>query len=154
MSEVIAKEPLMEGSSDVLIGLDGCRDSFRYLEHFIGHHQLNPAVIPMPQTVQKLDQLVSTDSQLKVECYSFLDTVRLLSFTTYGNPDKFVDAICLLASRNRTPLDSTMILNPEADRHYVYDSIEDLEVLFKSNPWLLALYIYSLFLILFPTVQE
>jgi len=131
-------------NENILILLEQQNDNFPVITTFIKEKRLNPTVLFLPQTLKGLSEEITHRSDLMIECFSYLDLVKIYSLVTYNDPEHFTDNVLNIIASNRVVEDSRLIVNKEATDDFLFSSKEDMVRFIQSNKFLLSLYIFSL----------
>lgn len=129
---------------NILVLLEQQNDNFPAMTGFIKEKGINPTVLFLPQTLKGLAEEITYRNDLMIECFSYLDLVKIYSLITYNDSECFTDNVIHIVSTNRVVEDSNLIINKDAVDDFLFSSKEDMEKFIKSNKFLLSLYIFSL----------
>lgn len=129
---------------NILILLEQQNDNFPIIATFIKKKGLTPAVLFLPQTLKDISEEFTYHSDLIIECFNYLDIVKIYSLTIYDDPEYFTNNIISIIIDNRNIEDIKLIINTEAVDDFLFSSKENTKKFIQNNKILLSLYIFSL----------
>lgn len=129
---------------NILILLEQQNDNFPTIASFIKEKELNSTILFLPQTLKGIAEEITYRNNLMIECFTYLDLVKIYSLITYNDFERFTDNILNIITTNRVTEDSKLIINKEAIDDFLFSSKEDMGKFIQSNKFLLSLYIFSL----------
>ena len=129
---------------NILVLLEQQNENFPAIAGFVKEKGLNPTVLFLPQTLKGLAEEITHRNELMIECFAYLDLVKIYSLITYDDPERFTDNVVRIITTNRTTDNPKLIINQEAIDDFLFSSKEEMEKFLQSNKFLLSLYIFSL----------
>lgn len=129
---------------NILILLDQQSENFPVMKSFITEKGLNPTILFLPQTLKGLAEEMTHRNELMIECFNYLDLVKIYSFITYDDSERFTDNLIKIITNNRFVKNEKLIANREATDDFLFTSEEEMKNFVDSNKYLIPLYIYSM----------
>lgn len=120
------------------------KDNFPSLKQVTAVLNLTPATLFLPQTLKSLDDEITINKDLIIDSINYLDLIRLMSFTTYGNSDIFINAILVNTSNNRTIFNISHCLADKTLDDFLFSDKSDFQTFIYDNKVISALCVYSL----------
>lgn len=120
------------------------KDNFLALKQVTAVLNLTPATLFLPQTLKSLDNEIIINKDLIIDSINYLDLIRLLSFTTYGNSDQFLEAIAINTASNRTISNISHCLADKTLDDFLFSDKAEFQAFIYDNKVISALCVYSL----------
>lgn len=129
---------------NILVLLEQQNDNFPAMSGFLTEKGLTPTVLFLAQSLKGIAEEITHRNELLIECFTYLDIVKIYSLATYNDPEAFTDNIISLIAKNRTIEKMGMVINKEAIDDFLFTSPEDMKSFLDNNKFLLALYIFAI----------
>ncbi len=129
---------------NILVLLEQQNDNFPAMEGFLKEKGLSSTVLFLAQSLKGIAEEISHRNELLIECFTYLDVVKIYSLVTYDDPEAFTNNIVSLITNNRTAVTPGLIINREAIDDFLFTSTEDMKSFIENNKFLLALYIFAI----------
>jgi hypothetical protein len=130
--------------NNILILLEQQNDNFPAMAGFLKEKGLTSTTLLLAQSLKGVAEEIGYRNELLIECFSYLDIVKIYSLVTYNDTEAFTSHILSLISVNRTVTKQNLIINREAIDDFLFNSMEDLQSFLENNKFLLALYIFAI----------
>lgn len=129
---------------EMLLLLEKEAEKYPAMIGFLDKHNLSTGFLLSTHGIALIDSALHTDSNLVVECFTFLDTLAFYD-VFYTAPGSSLAATLLQSlSVLRAIPDAKMVTNPAAVAEYTTNSLEDLQAMLLNNKPILALVILSI----------
>lgn len=130
--------------NNILVLLEQQNDNFPAMNAFLQSKGLTCGTILLPQSLKGISEEMGYRNDLLIECFAYLDIVKIYSFVTYDDTEAFTSNIMSLISVNRTVDKQSLIINKDAVDDFLFNSKEDLQSFLVNNKFLLSLYIFAI----------
>ena len=134
-------------SDSMLTLLEQQHDNFPALKALVISKSITSSSLFLPQVLKIIDHEFSSDQQLVLECYSYLDTINVFSLSVYGQTSYYLDRLVESVSETRTVKDPNQTLAVEALDDFIYTTVNDtssLKTFLENNKLLAAIYVYTI----------
>lgn len=129
---------------NILVLLEQQNDNFPAMESFLKEKELSSTVLFLAQSLKGIAEEISHRNELLIECFTYLDIVKIYSLIIYNDPESFTNNIISLITNNRTVDTPNLIINRDAIDDFLFTSKEDMKSFIENNKFLLALYIFTI----------
>lgn len=124
-------------------------DNFNSLKSFIISRDIRPSTIFLPQTIKQIDSELSLRTDLLLECFDFLDIVKIYSLLLYSDERYFINKVIKLIVDTRTVNNINFTVGKESVDDFIFKSKEEANDFLENNKLLLSIYLSSLLLLIF-----
>ena len=129
---------------NILVLLEQQTENFVAMKSFLTEKRLTPSTLFLSQTLKGVAEEITHRSELMIECFTYLDLVKIYSLTTYNEPEHFTDSILNIITTNRVITAEKLIINKEAIDDFLFTSKEGMQDFLLNNKFLISLYIFSM----------
>lgn len=141
-TEILSKNTILEYLYQQL-------DNFNSLKSFIISRDIRPSTIFLPQTIKQIDSELSLRTDLLLECFDFLDIVKIYSLLLYSDERYFINKVIKLIVDTRTVNNINFTVGKESVDDFIFKSKEEANDFLENNKLLLSIYLSSLLLLIF-----
>lgn len=134
-------------SDGMLTLLEQQHDNFPVLKALVTTKSLTSSSLFLPQVLKVIDHEFSSDQQLVLDCFSYLDVISVFSLSVYGDTDYYLNELAQSVSKTRTINDPKQTLAVEALDDFFYTTINNvssLQTFLENNKLLCAIYVYTI----------
>lgn len=129
---------------NMLVLLEQQNDNFPVLAGFLKEKGLTSTTLFLAQSLKGIAEEITHRNDLLIECFTYLDLVKIYSLTTYNDPESFTNNIISLIVVNRVVDKPNLVINRDAIDDFLFSSTEDMNSFLFNNKFLLALYIFAI----------
>jgi len=129
---------------NILVLLEQQTENFAAMKSFLTEKGLTPSTLFLSQTLKGIAEEITHRNELMIECFTYLDLVKIYSLTTYNEPEHFTDSILNIITTNRVITAEKLIINKEAIDDFLFTSKEGMQDFLLNNKFLISLYIFSM----------
>ncbi|NTV77888.1 MAG: hypothetical protein HGA25_01770 [Clostridiales bacterium] len=130
--------------ANILVLLEQQLDNFSAISGFLNEKGLNSTTLFLPQSLKGIAEEIKHRNDLLIECFTYLDLVKIYSLTTYNDSELFTNNIIDVIGSNRTAPNERLMSNKEAVDDFLFTSKDDLGNFLLNNNFLISLYIFSM----------
>ena len=130
--------------ANILVLLEQQLDNFSAISGFLNEKGLNSTTLFLPQSLKGIAEEIKHRNDLWIECFTYLDLVKIYSLTTYNDSELFTNNVIDIIGGNRTAPNERLMSNKEAVDDFLFTSKEDLGNFLLNNNFLISLYIFSM----------
>lgn len=134
----------IEKENNILVLLEQQSDNFLAIKSFLNEKNLNPSVIFLSQTLKNIAEEITYRNELVIECFNYLDLVKIYSLIIYNDPEHFINNILQVITSNRVITNEKLVINKDAIDDFLFTSQEDMQNFILNNKFLISLYIFSI----------
>lgn len=128
---------------NILVLLEQQNDNFPAMAEFLAEKGLSSTVLFLAQSLKGIAEEISYRNELLIECFTYLDIVKIYSLVIYNDPEAFTNNIISLITNNRIVTKPSLVINHDAIDDFLFTSMEDMQSFIENNKFLLALYIFA-----------
>lgn len=134
----------IEMEDNILVLLEQQIENFPAIKGFMIEKGLGPTTLFLPQTLKGLAEEITHRNDLMIECFTYLDLVKIYSLTTYNDSELFTNTIMDIVTNNRITTIAKLVINTEAVDDFIFTSKEDMYNFLINNKFLISMYIFSM----------
>lgn len=129
---------------EVLLLLERETDKYPAMTGFLTQHNLTTGSLLSTRGISLIDSGIHSDSNLVVECFTFLDTLSFYD-AFYATPGNSLSGYLLqMLSAIRAVPEPKMIVNPAAISEYTTNDLSEMQAMLRNNQPILAITIFAI----------
>lgn len=129
---------------EILLVLEKELDKYPTINTFLNNSNHSSGSLLTTSGLELIDSSVVGDLTMASECFSFLDTVSLLSMCYSGSATTFSHSLLEAVCNTRVIQNSKMCSSAAALTNHTANNIEEMMALMDNNPTVCAVVIFSI----------